>query len=214
MRSPATGLGFRGRRRLVGLAFLLFALCASPAFAKSLHWRALDVEAKLDRDGRLHIAEKHVMVFDGAWNGGERTFDVRDGQQFKFESIVRVDSEGEHRLIEGDVDEVDHFLFLSPTTLRWRSRLPSDPPFAKKEITYLLRYTLGNVLRMNDGGYGLAHDFAFPLRDGVIETFSLRFDLDPIWRGVQSPIVIHRENLAPGESVVVRLQLAKVVPAA
>ncbi len=35
------------------LFLVLLALAVSPAYAKSLHWRALDVAANLDRDGRL-----------------------------------------------------------------------------------------------------------------------------------------------------------------
>ncbi len=192
------------RYKLFGL---FLALAVSPAYAKSLHWRVLDVNANLDRDGRLHIVEKQAIVFDGDWNGGERTFRVAAGQSLQLESISRADESGEHRLEQGQIDKVDHYAITAENVLRWRSRLPDDPPFANHEITYVLRYTLNGVLRQSGGAYITNHDFAFPDRNGVIERFSLRLDLDPVWRGVKSPIVINRKNLMPGESVVVPLKL-------
>jgi uncharacterized membrane protein YgcG len=185
---------------------LLFAL-ATPAFAKSLYWRALDVNANLDGDGRLHVVEKQRIVFDGDWNGGERTFNIRAGQSLRFGSISRIDETGEHELAQGDLSKVDHYQFTSPTALRWRSRLPEDPPFANKEIIYVLRYTLDGVLQFDGGTYTLNHDFAFPDRSGVIEQFSLHLDIDPVWRGATSPVAIARTNLAPGQNAVITLRL-------
>lgn len=186
---------------------LLLALVATPAVAKSLHWRSLDVTARLDRDGRLQVVEKQAMVFDGDWNGGERTFRVAPGQSLHFESLSRLDDETARPLIEGDVSKVDHYKFTSPTVLRWRSRLPGDPEFQNQEITYLLQYSLSGVLRQTGGAFILNHDFAFPDRAGTIENFSLRLDFDPVWTGAHSPILIQRSNLTSGESVVVSLNL-------
>jgi hypothetical protein len=76
-------------RRL--LLVVLLALAVSPALAKSLDWRTLDVTARLDKDGALHVTERHGMVFDGDWNGGERTFRIGAGQGLHFESITRID---------------------------------------------------------------------------------------------------------------------------
>ena len=43
------------------------------------------------------------MVFDGDWNGGERTFRVLPGQSLAFESITRVDPDGtRHPLTAGE----------------------------------------------------------------------------------------------------------------
>ena len=49
---------------------------ASDASAQSrtLRWARLAVTAHLDADGRLHVQERHSIVFDGDWNGGERIF--------------------------------------------------------------------------------------------------------------------------------------------
>jgi uncharacterized membrane protein YgcG len=189
------------------LFVVLLALAASPALAKSLHWQALDVTARLDRDGRLHVSERQAIVFDGDWNGGERTFRVGAGQSLKFESIARVEDGADRKLSAGGLGKIDHYSFTSPTVLRWRSRLPDDPPFDNKEITYVLNYSMSGVLRKTDGAYNLNHDFAFPDRAGLIERYSLRLDLDPAWHGAQSPIIIQRKGLVPGESVVVTLKL-------
>jgi uncharacterized membrane protein YgcG len=189
------------------LSAALLALVALPAFAKSLYWRSLDVAANLDRDGRLHVVETQKMVFDGDWNGGERTFRIGTGQSISFQSLARVEGGVEHPLTSGDLAKVDNYGFTSPTVLRWRSRLPDDPPFANQEITYVLRYSLAGVLRETDGVYELDHDFAFTDRAGDIQRFSLRFDVDPVWRGAKSPITMERTNLHPGQGAVVGLRL-------
>src|SRR6266487_1370303 len=78
--------------RVTSLLVFLFApaaLCAE----KSLHWRAMDVRARLDADGRLHVTERQAMVFTGDWNGGQRVFRVNPGQSLKLEGIWRVDPE-------------------------------------------------------------------------------------------------------------------------
>jgi uncharacterized membrane protein YgcG len=197
-------------RRLLLAA--LFTLAALPAHARTLRWRSLDVTARLDQDGRLHVSERQAIVFDGDWNGGERIFRVGPGQSLAFESLARVEDGAERRLAVGDMSKVDHYSFTSPTVLRWRSRLPTDPVFERREITYVLHYSLAGVLRHEDGAYTMLHDFAFPDRqgtgDGMIDSFSLRLDLDPAWSGEHSnPIVIRRTSIQPGHSVVVSLTL-------
>ncbi len=189
------------------LLVLLLVLAATPVFAKTLHWRALDVTARLDHDGKLHVSERQAIVFDGDWNGGERTFNLRARQSLQFQSIKRVANGAEVPLVAGDLSKVDQYKFTSSSVLRWRSRLPDDKAFENKEITYVIDYTLSGVLRHTGSRYVLDHDFAFPDRAGPIELYSLRLDLDPVWRGSQSPILVTRKNLAPGESVVVSLAL-------
>src|SRR5207245_1133767 len=54
------------------LAALLLAPSAGHGQARSLYWRSLEVSARLDADGRLHVSERQAMVFSGDWNGGER----------------------------------------------------------------------------------------------------------------------------------------------
>lgn len=205
----------RDRRSLSGIlvAGLLAVALAGVALAqeKSLHWRAIDVRARLDGDGRLHIAERQAIVFTGDWNGGERVFRVFPGQKLEFQKLTRIDpATGQERpLTEGNLAEVDHYGWTDAKTLRWRSRLPSDSPFDKTEMVYELTYTLSGIVRRQGDVYLLEPDFAFPDRAGVIEAFTLELDLDPAWRPV-GPFSgrITRRGLVPGESVVIPLRLA------
>ena len=174
------------RRSLLTAYLLLVTLSlAAPALAeRTLHWRELAVTARLDADGRLHVRELHAMVFSGDWNGGERVFALRLGQKLQLERVSRIDpATGETRILEkGDLDEVDRYGWRDGA-LRWRSRLPSDPPFESTEIDYELQYVLSNVLVVHDDSYVLDHDFAFPDREGPVERFVLDLELDPAWEG-------------------------------
>ena len=194
------------------IAALLLALLVSPAFGKSLYWRALDVTARLDADGRLHVTERHAMVFDGDWNGGERRFDIRPGQELAFHGVRKLVNVTEIPLRQGNLAIVDQWNFAGNNTVRWRSRLPSDPPFSNQELIYLLDYDLSNIIVKSGGHYRLNHDFAFPDRAGVIKNFSLSLDVDPSWRGITSPLEITRQNLAPGGAVVVNADLTYAGP--
>lgn len=202
-------------------AALLLVLCAleltmaAPARARELYWRALAVRAHLDADGRLHVHERQDMVFTGDWNGGERTFRLSGEHELTLESLARVDAiKGEVPLIEGDLDETDHYAWAdgSDRILRWRSRQPSDPPFDETLITYVLRYRLENILvDAGDGAYLLDHDFAFTERDGTIERFTLELELDPAWQtDGSSSRRLELGPLAPGAGAVLRLPLTHV----
>ena len=100
------------------------ALLAQASYARTLHWSALDVAAALDADGRLHVNERHAMVFDGDWNGGERRFRLLGSQRLEGIRVRRIDAAtgAAVPLQPGDLDAVDHFAFADRTTLRWRSR--------------------------------------------------------------------------------------------
>jgi hypothetical protein len=198
-------------RRLLRTAVLL-ATCtlAVPALAgRTLAWRELAVTARLDADGRLHVRERHAMVFSGDWNGGERVFALRLGQKLRLEKVSRIDpATGESRTLEkGDLDEMDRYGWRDDS-LRWRSRLPDDPPFEDTEIDYELEYVMSNVLLVGDDGYLLDHDFAFPDREWPVERFVLDLELDPAWEGEQG--VAGRwepGSLRPGQGFVVTTPL-------
>src|SRR5690554_6542197 len=128
-------------------AFLVFTslISIAPLHAqeRELHWRSMDVVARLNADGRLHMRERQAMVFTGDWNGGERTFNIRRGQRFELNGIRRIDANGMAKpLVQGDLDAVDHWDWADGLTLRWRSRLPTDPVFNNHVIVYELEYTL------------------------------------------------------------------------
>ncbi len=184
-------------------AALVLFLAVSPAFGKSLYWRALDVNARLDADGRLHVREQQAMVFDGDWNGGERRFNLRQGQVLDFKGMSRVEDGREIELTRGDLSRVDHWDFAGANIIRWRSRLPGNAPFRNQELIYVLDYVLSNILDQSGGRVHLQHDFAFPDRAGVIKSYSLHLELDPAWEGLKSPLDTHRQNLAPGQSMVI-----------
>ncbi|HYX22169.1 MAG TPA: DUF2207 domain-containing protein, partial [Thermoanaerobaculia bacterium] len=187
----------------------LVVLLASVALARELSWRAFDVKARLDASGALHVVETQTMVFDGDWNGGERTFRVLAGQGLAFEWIARVDPDGtRHRLSPGDLSGVDQYRFVSNNVLRWRSRLPSDPPFDHAERVYEISYALAGILVKQGDRYVLDHDFAFPDRQYPIEKFALTLSLDPAWKP-PSPLPARYESgaLRPGQGYVVKIEL-------
>ena len=162
--------------------FLLPNLAAGQE--RSLYWRDLTVNARLDADGKLHVEERQAMVFTGDWNGGERIFRLVLGQKFELESLSRVDpaTGEEHELTRGDLSEVDQYKWHDSNTLRWRSRRPEDDFFNETELVYVIRYTQSNILQPQGGRYLLDHDFIFPDRSGEIRSFSVNLDFDPAWR--------------------------------
>lgn len=197
-------------RRCIAVAALLLAT-RTPAGAqeRELHWRALDVQAHLDSAGRLHVKERQDILFTGDWNGGERTFNLRSGQDLDFHRMVRVDSTGrEVEMRAGELTAIDEYQFTSSEVLRWRSRLPSDPPFDATPRSYVLEYTLGNILVSRDSGLVLDHDFAFPDRAGIIERFTLHLSFDPAWRVPPSvPLDYAEDNLETGRGYVLTFPL-------
>jgi uncharacterized membrane protein YgcG len=209
-------------RRVFAAALLALGLGGVSGIAlgqKELHWKALDVSARLDADGQLHVVERHAMVFTGDWNGGERTFRLAPGQTLSFERIQRIDPatgpDSARELARGDLNQNDHFQFTNPTTLRWRSRLPSDPDFADTEIDYEISYTLAGVLLKQGGRYVLDHNFALPDANRPIEAFSVDLELDPAW--APPPDFERRrtaKRLTPGENFVVHAELGRTAGAA
>ena len=188
---------------------LLLLFLAAPAFARELYWDELRVRAHLDAEGQLDVDETQVMVFDGNWNGGERTFDVRSGQGISLRGMERIDASG--RVIamrEGSLDEVDHYAWGDDHVLRWRSRRPDDPPFRNTRITYVLHYFLQRILQREGDLFVLDHNFAFPNRDGRIERVIVNLTFDPVWQPVDSPGDEWTAGpLAPGRNFTIRVPL-------
>lgn len=185
------------------------AAAASPTAARELHWSAVDVRARLDSAGALHVVERQAMVFTGDWNGGERIFRIMPGQSLALEGLSRIGPDGQkHPLSAGDLSAVDQYAWKDARTLRWRSRLPGDPPFDRTEIVYEIAYTLSGILVREGSGYLLDHDFLFPDRSGSIEKFTLALELDSAWRPARPlPASFARGPLPPGNSFVLRVPL-------
>jgi uncharacterized membrane protein YgcG len=192
---------------------LLFCLPAVSFAQRELHWDALEVTAHLNSNGSLAVVEDHKMVFTGAWNGGERSFDIRPRQTLAFHGMSRWTGATWQSMTESaGLRDVDDFAFTAPKTLRWRSRLPSDPPYDNSPLRYQLRYALSGILLSDGTSYTLDHDFAFPKRDGIINRYELRLTLDPAWQPTGDAVrdIYTADMLAPGQRFVLTIPLRYV----
>ena len=142
------------------------------------------------------------MVFNGDWNGGERRFSIRAGQRLTFERLVEKDGDGNslRELGRGDLDGIDEFRLFEGHVLRWRNRMPGDPPFRDELRIYELDYVISGVLLREGGQYVLDHDFAFPDRSGIIEHLHGELTFDPSWQPLnQAPTSFDIDGLQPGQ---------------
>ena len=191
------------------IVLLFSGLPAEARAQRTLHWDSVDVTAHLDAEGRLLVTETQTIVFNGDWNGGERRFNIRPRQQLEFISLDRSERDGPKPMVrDGSLDDVDDYAFTDDTTLRWRSRLPDDAPFANTRITYVLLYQFSNIVLKNGDDYTLDHDFLFPERDGVIARASVTLTFDPEWQ--PQTTVRDRyaaEQLRPGQGLVLKIPL-------
>jgi hypothetical protein len=200
------------RMKSVIVAALCVLCQASSVSAQSrtLRWSHLAVTAHLDNEGRLHVQERHSIVFDGEWNGGERTFRQSLETVIQLERVSRVDESGNPIPMHEDksLARVDDYGWANSNTLRWRSRLPSDPPFEHREITYLLEYTAANILIPGADSYLLDHNFGLPDLEWPIDEYSVDLTLDPVWQPLEAiPQHITRSHRPHGENVTVASHL-------
>lgn len=191
---------------LVGLAL------AVPGQARELHWRHVDVAARLEADGALRVVETQTMVFTGDWNGGERSFANRSfGQRVQLVRLSRFDAatNGWIDLREGDLGEVDEYAWHDSRTLRWRSRQPYDPPFSASELVYRLELVYTGILsETGSGGWRLDHDFLFADRAGPIGAVTFDLELAPEWElATPATLSLSTGQLQPGEGLVVTREL-------
>src|SRR5215510_320543 len=140
--------------RALRLAVLLLCFPSSVFAQRTLHWDGLQVTAHLDAQGTLQVAETHTMVFTGDWNGGERQFNIRPRQKLTLNGVYRDTGSGWQPLTEDrDLDSVDDYAWTDNQTVRWRSRLRTDPPFRNTTLRYELRYDLSGILQKNGDGF-------------------------------------------------------------
>jgi len=165
------------------LVWVFAMAAASSAAARELSWSSIDVKARLDADGALHVVERQAFVFTGDWNGGERTFRLFRGQGVRLESLARVDPDGtRHPLSEGGLSAVDEYGWTAPGMLRWRSRLPTDPEFQRTELVYEITYVLSGVLVKQGSTYLLDHNFGLPDAEWPIQKLKVSLELDHVWK--------------------------------
>lgn len=195
-------------KRLFPVLFLLLALPAAGQ-ERTLSWQRIDVQAHLDARGTLHVRERQTFVFTGPWNGGERAFRVGVNQSLELEGIYRVGPDGrETALVEGGLDQVDHYEWTSRDTVRWRSRLESDPPFDHTVIPYVIAYSVSKILSEEGGVYVLNHDFSLPKTEWPIEVLAVDLALDSAWQPLDEvPRHFERRDLQPGSDAIVRARL-------
>ena len=116
------------------VAVCVVALPAGALAQRALHWDSVDVAAHLDAEGRLLVTETQTIVFSGDWNGGERRFNIRPRQQLQLINLDRAEGDGWKPMVrDSSLDDVDDYAFTDDTTLRWRSRLTTDAPFANTQ---------------------------------------------------------------------------------
>src|SRR5688572_19948652 len=208
LRSPCHT--FAMRRALLLCIVLLGSLRLD---ARDLHWRELTVRAELENDGTLRVSERQAIVFNGDWNGGERSFRVEPHQILTVHGMTRIAADGTaHELVNGPLHTVDQYQLMDGNVLRWRSRETSDPEFANTEIVYTIDYSLQKVLVPStipgSSEYELRHDFAFADRPGNIEKFSLDLALASDWSSPAGRRIRRRAaQLIPGESYVLNIPL-------
>ena len=192
--------------RISGLICLLAAsVTHGQAQTKELRWQSLEVRAHLDADGALHVQETQAIVFDGDWNGVERKFSIRDGQRLKFDRLIEKDASGNtlREFGRGDLDDIGEFRWFDGDMLRWRTRMPDDPPFRDELRIYELDYVIAGVLVRHGGRFFLDHDFAFPDRSGIIEHLHGELTFDPSWRALNATDTsFDVDSLPPGQGAV------------
>src|SRR6185312_2780986 len=102
---------------------------------------------------------------------------------------------GEYRWFDGHI-------------LRWRARMPDDPPFHDALRIYELDYVIAGVLQRFQAGYFLDHDFAFADRPGIIEHLHAELTFDPSWRQLNAiEPTLDVDSLPPGQGAVLSLSL-------
>lgn len=203
--SPATPAVVAGL-----IVCLSLFVCPAGALAqRQLHWDRLDVAAHLGADGTLTVTETQAIVFTGDWNGGERKFNIRPRQQLLLAGVSRDVARTWQPLREdSSLDDVDEYAMTDTHTLRWRSRAPEELPFSSTLIRYRIEYQLSGILLKEGEAYRLAHDFAFPDREGPIEHFELALTFDPEWQPTSALQSRYTAGpLAPGRSFVLEVPL-------
>jgi hypothetical protein len=159
----------RARRHLVSLPIVLLAaaLLAAAAFARDLSWRALDVKARLDEEGSLHVVERHTMVFSGDWKRRRSATSVSSPARACASKMLAPDRSRRHgpRAPARRAARPRPVHVEGQEALRWRSRRPSDPEFSNTELIYEIAYTLSGILTKEGDRYVLDNSTSrFPPR--------------------------------------------------
>lgn len=202
-------VGEKRRPAIFGFLFLLL-LGGAPVAAqeREFHWPLIEVQARLEADGSIAVRERQHYEFTGDFNGGERGFDLQTRQRLDFRGLSRQYGDAWKKLEEGDLSQVDQLAWVEDDKLRWRARMPEDPPFDHTLVVYQLDYRITNVVVASGQAFALDHEFLFLDRTERIDRFTVDLEVDPAWR-VTGPWQRHQEAgpLAPGQGYQVELGL-------
>jgi hypothetical protein len=125
------------------LAACALALAAGRADAATIEWTLIDVKARLDNEGRLHVVETHTMRVEKGGFFLFREFGLGADQAIAFRALVRLDPDGsEHPLRDADVDGPDAFRYYP----RGHAHFQLPELGAGAEIAYRFEYELLNAV--------------------------------------------------------------------
>jgi hypothetical protein len=131
------------RRLVLCLAGLGIFLVPS---VRGVEWTEIEVQARLDDDGRLRIVETHHMRLDASGAKGLRLFrefGLGADQSIAFKGLTRIDADGtEHPLIDATVDRPDRYRYYPRGHVYYQ--IPDLD--ANAEIVYRFEYELLNPL--------------------------------------------------------------------
>lgn len=143
------------RRGFLPLLWLLGA--GVPRAAADVVWTRIDLDAKLDNDGRLRVVETHTMQVDKGGFALFREFGLGADQSIRFTALTRVDSDGsEHPLQDAEVGE-------DPGRYRYYDR----------------GHAYYRIPGMKDGG-GLRFRFEYELVNAVAPSWGIGADPGPL----------------------------------
>lgn len=116
-----------------------------------VRWQDLEVHARLDADGVLHVTEKVSLSAIGEVTTVERDFRGWIGTEIRVDRIARLDASGGEvqALSLGALDTADRYQLVDEgSTLRWSLRGGHHPPFATgTSLAYRIEYTVsGGVI--------------------------------------------------------------------
>jgi hypothetical protein len=131
------------RFSVVLLASGSLALTGARADAATIEWTLIDVKARLDNDGRLHVVETHTMRVEKGGFSIFREFGLGADQAIAFRALTRVDADGsEHALRDGEVDGPERFRYYP----RGHAYFQLPELEAGAQVAYRFEYELLNAV--------------------------------------------------------------------
>lgn len=135
--------------RRVALSFVLLACAVPQARAQGglVSWNRLDVAARLDNDGRLHVAETHEMELSGDVSIINRTFHYAADQSVLLGGISRLEADGSKKALKDAAVESADSYRVYRWGVQFSVRGERDPAF-EGVVTrrYVIEYELQGAI--------------------------------------------------------------------